>query len=136
VAAAFAVSYYGLAGYFASDKGDVEIPEGLLLNGNGTFTKYSSLAAAGIKVKPDAEWQALAKALFGEKDQLVLKNLKTYTSRPVREAITSLMVATKINWFNTNHHVGQGGFTVFVAKAVKVPTRKNYSKPFIASGTG
>jgi hypothetical protein len=71
-------------------------------------------------VKSDAEWVNMARTLFNSADTSILKVLKTYTHKAVREAVTSLIVATKINWFSTNHHVGQGTVTIFVQKAITV----------------
>jgi hypothetical protein len=129
VAAAFAVTYYGLAGYFATNKDGIPVPKDLLINNDSDFTNYGSTAACGVKLKADAEWVNMARTLFNGTDTTVLKALKTYTAKAVREAVTSLIVATKINWFSTNHHVGQGSVTIFVQKAITVLFRGPLLRP-------
>jgi hypothetical protein len=53
--------------------------------------------------------------------------MKDYTDERVVQNVLTLIVATQINWWNTNHHTGQGKMSPFILKSVKTLFLDNFS---------
>jgi hypothetical protein len=126
VACAYALQAYGFVGLFAGKDTDGNkcrkfvseretIPDAEL---EEWF--YTDTAASDIRVLGRTEIAEIAKGLTVSRDGEVveLEYLQSYTANdPIARAL-SVCLATKINFFQTNHHTGQGDMSSFVKKVL------------------
>jgi hypothetical protein len=78
-------------------------------------------AATRGTVKPKKFWLNIIRRFTHTinnpaKEMLYLDN---YVTAEICSKVLTLIAATKINWFQTNHHTGQGGAAHFTSKALQ-----------------
>ena len=124
VAAAFMAVYSGLCGYIVANPNNVVYAVGgqVLYKGRVAVLPppghVSELDTAHplypLRTRLAAEMvQAMDLATASAKG---IKWLSTYCTTDMISNALTLMVATKFNWYQTNHHVGQGNATHFKHK--------------------
>ena len=126
VAGAYVVSAYGLAGWFTRTKRSGEFDPCASFTTEaenyGTYVRptWGNEAACGIVTDTAENWAAFAKTLqVNENGEIpALDYLLSYVDSEVVNRVMSLIVATKINYFNTNHHTGQGAVSHFIQKVL------------------
>jgi hypothetical protein len=81
---------------------------------------YTEEVASDCKVEPKKFWLNIIRRFTRinnpAKEMLYLDN---YVTAEICSKVITLIAATKINWFQTNHHTGQGGATHFTSKALQ-----------------
>ena len=126
VAGAYVVSAYGLAGWFSCIRKSTEIDPASNFTteidnyGIRSRPTWGSEAACGIVTDTAENWAAFARTLqVNENSEIpALDYLLSYVDSEVINRVMSLIVATKINYFNTNHHTGQGAVSHFIQKVL------------------
>jgi hypothetical protein len=128
VACAYALQAYGFIGRFAGkgtggNKCRKFISEfETIPDGEQEEWFYTDTVASNVRVLGRTEIAEIAKGLTVNRDGEVveLEYLQSYTSNdPVARAL-SVCLATKINFFRTNHHTGQGEMSGFVKKVLSM----------------
>ena len=147
VSCAFAAVYAGLVGYFQADPALVRVSDAedvsyLYMNKPairldpshvcehdtvGAF--YPIIENIPVFCTPDSPAQDTRDMLKAEMQRAMemaveaVTNprgtwLSTYTSQSETSKALTVLIATKINWFCTNHHVGQGKASRYISKVV------------------
>jgi hypothetical protein len=126
VACAYALQAYGFIGWFAvkNDGGNKcrtymseydTIPAA-----DHDAWSYSDTPASDFRVLSKTEVAEIAKKLTVDSDGEVpeLAYLQSYVGNDCVARALSVCLATKINYFQTNHHTGQGEMTSFIRKVL------------------
>ena len=126
VAGAYVVAAYSLAGWFTRNKKSGEFDPAVSFTTEAenydayTRPTWGTEAACGIVTDTVENWTAFARTLqVNENGEIPsLDYLLSYVDSEVVNRVMSLIVATKINYFNTNHHTGQGAVSHFIQKVL------------------
>ncbi len=126
MACAYALQAYGFIGWFAAKNSggnkcrtfisEVDtIPAAEL-----DLWNYTDTPASDFRVFSQTEVAEIAKRLTVDKDGEVpeLAYLQSYVGNDCVARALSVCLATKINYFQTNHHTGQGEMTSFIRKVL------------------
>ncbi len=126
VACAYALQAYGFIGWFAV-KGDSGSRCRTFMSEYDTVAaadrdawRYSDTPASDFRVLSETEVAEIAKHLTVDSDGEVpeLAYLQSYVGNDCVARALSVCLATKINYFQTNHHTGQGDMTAFIRKVL------------------
>lgn len=100
---------------------------------------YIAGAAAAIFCKlvrrvgnnPDGDWRVVDTAVAPAAADLTILN-QCCTIQSIQRAVT-VLVATKANWWLTNHHTGQGDVTGYVRKVLEAQYGKNMHQAVVTA---
>ncbi len=126
VSCAYALQAYGFVGWFAVKGAGVNrcrkfiseldtIPDTEVID-----WFYSDSVASDIRIMGRQEISSIAQGLTVDKDNEIVEfeYLKSYTTNDAVTRALSVCLATKINFFQTNHHTGQGEMSKFIQKGL------------------
>ena len=86
-------------------------PEVITLN---KYITYTEQPACSVCIRPAAHWNNL----LGKLKKGDLDYLASYGTKEMNNAAVTAIHAAKINWYQTNHHTGQGTTAPLIAKVI------------------